>query len=132
MSFTIYKSFKGGPIYSKAIYNWKFVHRHFEASNWNAGFGGYLNNFKILTILILTFNCGFPCAPGLETLRKTSQCNYVLIKLPNFVFIVVWKFAFFCPLRGDVYHRSTSGNLACSEPVAILRESNTAYHSKRP
>ena len=116
----------------KAIYNWKFVHRHVVASNWNARCGGYLDNFKILSILTLTFNCGFPCTLGLEKLRKMPRCNYVLIKLPNFVFIFVWRLTLFCPLRGDVYQKSTSGNPACSEPTVILRESNTAYHSKRP
>ena len=32
---------------------------------------GYLGNFKILSILTLTFNCGFPCALGL--VPKTPQ-----------------------------------------------------------
>ena len=100
---------------AKAIYNWKFVHHHFVASNWNVGCGGYLDNFKILCILTSTFNCGFLCALGLEKLQKTPWCNYVLIRLPNFVFIVVWTFTLFCPLCGDIYQRSTSGNLACSE-----------------
>ena len=67
------------------------------------GCGGYLDNFKILSILTLTFKCGFPCPLGLEKLRKMPRCNYILIKLPNFVFIVVWRFTLFCPLRGDVW-----------------------------
>ena len=52
--------------------DWEFVHCHFVASNWNAGCGGYLDNFKILSILTLNFNCGFPCALGLEKLWKMS------------------------------------------------------------
>ena len=59
------------PNIDKAIYNWKFVHRHFVTSNCNAECGGYLDNFKILSIYRLTFNCGFPCAFGLEKLRHT-------------------------------------------------------------
>ena len=118
--------------FCKAIYNWTFVHNHFVASNWNVGCSGYLDNFKILRILTLTFNCGFPCALGLEKLQKTPWCNYILIKLPNFVFIVLWRFTFFCPLDGDVCQRSMSGNPACSEPTLILRESNTACHLKKP
>ena len=47
-------------------------------------------------------------------------CNYVLIKLPNFVFIIVWRFTLFCPLGGDLYQRSTFGNLPCSEPTALV------------
>ena len=80
----------------------------------------------------MTFNCGFTCALGLEKLRETPWCNYVLIKLTNFIFLVERRFSLFCPLRGVVYQGSTSGNLACSGPTAILRESSTAYHSKRP
>ena len=38
-----------------------------------------------LSILTLTFNGGFPCALGLEKLWKMSWCNYILIKLQNFV-----------------------------------------------
>ena len=49
----------------KAIYNWKSVNCHSVTSNWNAGCSGYLDNFNILSILTLTFNCGFPCALGL-------------------------------------------------------------------
>ena len=64
----------------KAIYNWKFVHHHFVASNWNSGCGGYLDNFKILSILTLTFSCDFPCVLGLEKLQKM---------LLNFLFIAV-------------------------------------------
>ena len=37
-----------------------------------------------LSILTLTFNCSFLCALDLEK-QKMPQCNYVLIKLPNFV-----------------------------------------------
>ena len=42
---------------------------------------GYLGNFKILSILPLTFNCAFPCALGLENLQKcfnvtTSSLSY--------------------------------------------------------
>ena len=110
----------------------KFVDHHFVASNWNAGCGGYLDNYKILIILTLTSNCGFPCALGLEKLQKMPRYNYVHIKLPNFVFIVVWRFTLFCPLGGGIYQRSMSGNSTCREPTAILWESNTAYHSKRP
>ena len=55
----------------------------FWTSNWNAGCGGYLDNFKILSILTLTFKCGFPCALRLEKLRKTPWFNYILIKLPG-------------------------------------------------
>ena len=36
-------------------------------------------NFKILSILTFTFNCGFPCALGLEKLQKMARCNKVLI-----------------------------------------------------
>ena len=80
----------------------------------------------------MTFNCGFTCALGLEKLRETPWCNYVLIKLTNFIFLVERIFSLFCPLRGVVYQRFTSGNPGCSGPTAILRQSNTAYHSKRP
>ena len=122
-----------------AIYNWNFLHRHFVASNWNAGCSGYLDNFKILSIL--TFNCGFLCkypyfllwfslCLGLEKLWRMPLCNYVLFKLLNFVFTVVWRFTLFCPFCGSVYQRSTSGNPACSEFTAILRESNTVHHLK--
>ena len=90
----------------KAIYNWRFVHCHFAASNWNDWCGGYLDNFKILSILTLTFSSGFPCAVGLEKLQKMPQCNYILIKLPNFVFLVVWRFTLFCPMCGEAYQRS--------------------------
>ena len=62
--------------------------------------GGYLDNFKILSNLTLTFNCGFPHVLALEKIPKTSR---FLINLPNLLFIVVWRFTLFCPLRGDVY-----------------------------
>ena len=107
---------------AKAIYNWKFVHRYFVALNWNAGCVGYLDNFKILSIL--TFPLRFSFALGLEKLRQMPRYNYVLIKLPNFVFVVVWRLTLFCLLRGDVYQRSTSGNPTSNEPT-ILRESDT-------
>ena len=52
-----------------------------------------LDNFKILSIITLSFNCGFPYTLGLEKLR-TSRCNYVLLELPN-VFTVVGRFTLF-------------------------------------
>ena len=61
--------------------------------------------------------------------RKTTRCNYFLIKLANFALIVVWRFTLFLPFAW--VQRSTSGNPACSDPTAIPRESNTVYHSKR-
>ena len=57
--------------------------------------GGYLDNFRILSILTLTFNCVFPCALGHEKLRETPRCTYVLIKLPNFVFEDLIYFALY-------------------------------------
>ena len=59
----------------EAIYNWNFIHRHFVGSNRNAGCNGYLDNFKILSILTLNFNCGFPWALGLEKLQETPRCT---------------------------------------------------------
>ena len=56
-----------------------------------------------------------------------NQCRYNI----GWPLGVVWRFTLFCPLREDIYQRSTSGNPACSEPTAILKQSNTAYHSTR-
>ena len=145
--YSIFKNVNTIVFILKATFSWMFVHCHFVALNLNAGRSGYLDNFKIFSMLTLTFNCGFPCDLGLEKLRKMPWCNYILIKLPDFPFIVVWKmpwcnyiliklpdfpfivvwiFTLFCPLRGHIYQRYMSGNLACSEPTAILRESNFA------
>ena len=124
--YSIFKNVNTIVFILKATFSWMFVHCHFVALNLNAGRSGYLDNFKIFSMLTLTFNCGFPCDLGLEKLRKMPWCNYILIKLPDFPFIVVWIFTLFCPLRGHIYQRYMSGNLACSEPTAILRESNFA------
>ena len=104
-----------------------FIHGHFVASNWNTGGVGYLDNFKILSILILTLNFGFPCALGLENLRKMPWCNYVT----KLCFYSRMKVHFISPSAWDVYQTSTSENPTCSEPMTILRESNTLYHLKR-
>ena len=86
----------------------------------NAGCGGYLD-----------FQLWFCLCFWSKKLWKMPRCNYVLIKLPNFFFIVVWRFTLFCPLHGGVYQKFMSGNLACTEPTGILRGSDTAYHWKR-
>ena len=50
--------------------------------SYKVGYDGYLDNFKTVSILTLTFDCGFSCGLGLEKLRKMPQYNYVAIKLP--------------------------------------------------
>ena len=53
----------------------------------------------------------------LKNYEKCLDVTYVLIKLPNFIFLVEGIFSLFCPLRG------VEGNPASSGPTVILRES---------
>ena len=47
---------------NKATYTWKFVQRHFIASNLNAGCGGYLDKIYNIPVDMLDLKADFPLA----------------------------------------------------------------------